>query len=114
MNRGQIAIANLRPHDPRAKVRPVLIVQNDTDNARMAKTIVVMITGNTRRAAQPTQLLIDASHPDWAASGLHVPSVVNCSNIFTIEQGYISKIIGALTASTMREINDCLMAALGL
>jgi mRNA-degrading endonuclease toxin of MazEF toxin-antitoxin module len=35
MKRGDIVIADLRPHDPQAKVRPVLIVQNDVDNARM-------------------------------------------------------------------------------
>jgi mRNA-degrading endonuclease toxin of MazEF toxin-antitoxin module len=114
MKRGEIAIANLRPHDPRAKVRPVLIAQNDADNARMTNTIVVMITGNTRRAAEPTQHLVDPSHPDWARSGLHVPSVINCSNIFTIEQSYVSKIIGTLSQQTMLSIDDCLRRSLGL
>ncbi len=32
------------------KVRPALVVQNDRDNGRLATTIIVQITGNTRRA----------------------------------------------------------------
>jgi mRNA-degrading endonuclease toxin of MazEF toxin-antitoxin module len=114
MNRGDVAIANLRPHDPKAKVRPVLIVQNDLDNARMANTIVVVITGNIRRAAEPTQLLVDERHRDWNASGLHVPSVVNCSNIYTIQQVYVSKVVGRLSAATMLDVDTCLRTALGL
>ena len=114
MKRGDVAIADLRPHDPQAKVRPVLVVQNDRDNARMTHTIVVMITGNIRRAAEPTQLLIDAKHSDWTASGLHSPSVINCSNIYTIEQRLISRTIGSLSPPTMQKIDDSLKSALNL
>lgn len=28
MNRGDVVIADLKPHEPTAKVRPVLVVQN--------------------------------------------------------------------------------------
>jgi mRNA interferase MazF len=114
MKRGDVAIADLRPQDPSAKVRPVLIVQNDRDNVRMSRTIVVMITGTIRRAAEPTQLLIDSSHPDWPLSGLHHPSVINCSNLYTIEQRFISRTIGSLSVATMKQIDDCLREALGL
>ena len=62
MKRGEIVIANLRPTDPRAKVRPVLVVQNDRDNARMTRTIVALVTGNTSRASEATQHLIDSAH----------------------------------------------------
>jgi len=114
MKRGDIVIADLRPHDPKAKVRPVLVVQNDRDNARMSQTIVVVVTGNTARSAEPTQLLIDQSHPDWAPSGLHHPSVVNCSNLYTIGQQYVSRVIGSLSAATMSQVDNCLKAALGI
>jgi len=50
MKRGELAIVDLRPLDPNAKVRPALVVQNDRDIARMSQTIVAMITGNTSRA----------------------------------------------------------------
>ncbi len=41
-----------------AKVRPVLVVQNDRDNRRLTNTIVVQITSVTHRALQPTQALV--------------------------------------------------------
>lgn len=47
------------------KVRPVLVVQSDHNNARLADTIVAIITSNVRRAnLEPTQLLIDVAAPD--------------------------------------------------
>lgn len=31
-----------------SKVRPALIIQNDRDNQKIRKTVIAMITGNTR------------------------------------------------------------------
>jgi mRNA-degrading endonuclease toxin of MazEF toxin-antitoxin module len=114
MNRGDVIIVDFRPHDPQGKVRPALVVQNDRDNSRMANTIVVMLTSVIRRSAELPQLLIDKSRPDWIASGLHVESVVNCSNIFTMKQQHIIHHIGQLSESTMRQIDACLKAALDI
>jgi mRNA interferase MazF len=41
------------------KVQPVLVIQNDRDNQRLLNTIVAQITSVTRRALEPTQLLIE-------------------------------------------------------
>ena len=89
-------------------------MQNDVDNARMGNTIVAQITSNTSRSHQATQLLIDNLHPDWSTSGLRMPSVVNCSNLATVQQRHITHIIGVLSDETMREIDECLKAALGI
>ncbi len=37
-----------------------------------------------RRADEGTQYLLDRTHSDFAASGLHNDSVVNCCNLYTI------------------------------
>ena len=79
MNRGDVVIVDFSVYSPGEKVRPALAVQNDRDNARMQNTIVALITGNVRRVNEPTQLLIGRDHPDFAPSGLHKDSVVNCS-----------------------------------
>ncbi len=71
MKRGDIVVVDFSVYNPAEKVRPALVVQNDRDNARMQNTIVALITGNVRRAGEGTQLLLDAKHPDFAASGLH-------------------------------------------
>lgn len=82
--RGDVVIVDFSPTDPRAKVRPALVVQNDRDNARMQRTIVVQITSNVSRSHEDTQYLIDRAHPDWRTSGLRLPSVVNAANLVTV------------------------------
>jgi mRNA interferase MazF len=114
IHRGEVVIVDFYPTDSNAKVRPALVVQNDRDNARMRKTIVVQITSNTSRAREDTQHLVDPTHPDWAASGLRLPSVISASNLATIPHHQITHVIGALSAATMRQIDACLKAALGL
>lgn len=114
LRRGDVIVVDFAPSVPAAGVRPALVVQNDRDNARTQNTIVVQITGNTSRAHEDTHLLIDPAHPDWAASGLHRPSVVNCSSLSYVKQRHILRTLGSLSAQTMQQIDDCLKAALGL
>lgn len=83
--------------------RPALVVRNDRDNARMQNAIVALITGNVRRAGEPTQLLLDGKHPDFPASGLHKDSVVNCANLITIRQQDVLRTIGTLSRNTMNQ-----------
>ncbi|QDT91010.1 type II toxin-antitoxin system PemK/MazF family toxin [Gimesia algae] len=112
--RSNLVIVDFRSTIPSAGVRPALVVQNNRDNTRMSNTIVVQVTTTIRRSIENTQLLIDQQHPDWKQSGLRRPSVINCSNIYTIRQQHIAKVIGSLSATTMEQINHCLRTALEL
>lgn len=94
--------------------RPVLVVQNDRDNARMANTIVAQITSNLGRAGEPTQLLIEVATPEGQQSGLLHDSLVSCNNLATIESSRINKVIGSLPPALMQKVNDCLKVALEL
>jgi mRNA interferase MazF len=94
--------------------RPVLVVQNDADNLRLRNTVIAQITSNLRRAGEPTHLLIIKATPEGAQSGLLHDSVVSCNNLATIDQTRIDRVIGSLPAATMRKIDACLKAALGL
>ncbi|NLX95997.1 MAG: type II toxin-antitoxin system PemK/MazF family toxin [Rhodopirellula sp.] len=114
MNRGDVVTVDFSRHDPADKVRPALVVQNDRDNVRMTKTIVALITTNIRRAGEDTQYVILSGHPDFPASGLYRDSAVNCSNLYTIRQSDVSRVIGRLSQATMDQIDICLKAALGL
>lgn len=114
MNRGDLVIVDFRPVNPSAGVRPALVIQNDRDNARMRNTIVAQVTTNTQRAVEDTQHPLGPTHPDWSATGLRRPSVVNCSNVYTIEQRDVAKVIGSVSAATMQKIDQCLMAVLGI
>jgi mRNA interferase MazF len=97
-----------------AKVRPALVVQNDRENQRLANTIVVQITSVTRRALEPTQLLVEVSTFEGQLSGLRQDSVVNCANIVTLEKAKILRKLGTLPDSLLQQVNACLMTALGL
>ncbi len=97
-----------------AKVRPALVVQNDRDNQRLVNTIVVQITSVTRRALEPTQLLIQLATTEGQQSGLRQDSVVNCVNLLTLDKGKVLRKLGSLPASVMQQVNDCLKKALDL
>jgi mRNA interferase MazF len=87
---------------------------NDTDNSRMANTIVVYITSNTSRSGEPTQILIDVSTPDGRQSGLKQTSVVSCENILTFVQADILRTIGHLPDTLMQRVDRAPKVSLAL
>ncbi len=97
-----------------SKPRPAVVVQNDRDNGRLTNTIVVMITSRTHRSAEPTQALIDTATPDGRQTGLHRTSVVNCINLFTVEQAKVLQKIGVISTTLMRQLDAALKVALSL
>lgn len=96
------------------KVRPVLVIQNDRDNQRLLNTIVAQITSVTRRAVEPTQLLIEIATLHGQQSGLRQDSVVNCVNLLTLDKSRVLRKLGSLPEAIMQKINNCLKAALEL
>lgn len=96
------------------KVRPALVVQCDANNDRLKNVIVAMITSTTERAHEPTQMLIDIAHPAGKQSGLLHTSALKCENLFTVEQSVVLRAIGYLPIESMRDVDKCLKAALGL
>ena len=79
----------------------------------MSNTIVIQVTTTLRRKLEDTQLLIHPSHSDWIASGLRRPSVINCSNVYTVRQVHVVKVIGSLSDVTMNDVMQCLRNAVG-
>ena len=115
MKRGDVILVDFPCHDkPGSKIRPALVVQNDRDNQRLANTIIAMITGNVRYAADPTNLLVDPGQADGASSGLRGPSLVKCGNLFTVTQAKVIHTIGTLSLATMHQIDERLRVALGI
>jgi mRNA interferase MazF len=97
-----------------SKVRPALVVQNDRDNSRLSNTIVALITRNLSRSAEPTQLVIDISASDGRTSGLNQSSAVVCTNLYTVSQTKIRRVIGVLPTTLMAKIDACLKVTLEL
>ena len=113
-DRGQIVVVDFAVAGMPKKIRPVLIVQSDLYNRKMTNTIVAMITTNLARATEPTHYLIDIAISEGSRSGLLFTSVVNCNTLTTVRQNEILRVLGSLSPVAMRQIDQCLKAALAL
>ena len=75
---------------------------------------MAQITTNLRRATEPSHLLIGQTTPEGQQAGLLHDSVVSCSNLATVYEDRIERVIGHLSEAVMRRIDACLKVALGL
>jgi mRNA interferase MazF len=90
--------------------RPVLIVQaNPFNHSRIATVIVAVVTSNLSLAEAPGNVRIGK-----ADSGLAKPSVVNVSQLFTVDRALLAERVRALPADALQRVDDGLRLALGL
>jgi mRNA interferase MazF len=103
--KGEIWWANLPP-DPYGsepgKRRPVLIIQNDLINRSNIRTIIcAVITSNLNQAQVPGNILLEKS-----ITGLDKTSVVNFSQIITIDKTRFIEQVSMLPKSYITKINE--------
>jgi mRNA interferase MazF len=80
--------------------RPYVIVQNNAFNSSRINTVVVCgLTSNLRRAGDPGNVLLTPGEAD-----LPEQSVVNVSQIVTLDKSQLRTWIGALSPERIREI----------
>jgi mRNA interferase MazF len=90
--------------------RPVVVVQSDPFNrSRIATVIVAIVTSNLALADAPGN--VSVGKPE---SGLAKPSVVNVSQIITLDRELLTQRVRGLPAETMRQIDEGLRLALGV
>jgi mRNA interferase MazF len=90
--------------------RPVLIVQDDTFNQSRIQTIVVIIiTSNLRFAEAPGNVMLPGQ-----AVGLSKDSVINVSQIFTIDKTVLDERIGMIPDYLQEEVDEGLRTVLYL
>ncbi|CAG0977353.1 type II toxin-antitoxin system PemK/MazF family toxin [Geobacter sp.] len=81
---------------------PHVIVQNNLFNRSQIKTVVVCpLTSNLKRADAPGNVLLEQDEANLAKQ-----SVVNVSQIFTVDKTQLDEYIGALPPKRIREILD--------
>ncbi len=79
---------------------PAVVVQNNLFNSSRIGTVVVcMLTTNLRRARVPGNVLLEAGE-----AGPLKQSVVNVSQLFTVDRSQLIEYIGVLTAARVRQI----------
>ena len=106
MIRGEIWWAELPPPkgSKPAKRRPVLIIQCDSFNRSNIGTVIcAAITSNTGLASLPGNLLLEKSH-----SGLDKTSVINFSQITTLDKTDLTEQVGMLAKPMLEKVNSCL------
>lgn len=116
VSRGDVVLVDY-PYSDRtgSKVRPCLVVQNDQNNRRLDDTIVVMFSSRTQySSSEPTQLLITANSRDGQQAGLLFDSAVLCENIATVDRSFVRRRIGTVPDATLRNVDECLKASLGI
>lgn len=81
---------------------PHVVIQNNLFNRSRINTVVVcVITSNLKRAQAPGNVLLKKGEAD-----LPKPSVVNVSQIFTVDKSELVEKIGALSPQSVRQILD--------
>lgn len=112
IHRGDIRWADLREpagSEPGHR-RPVLVVSSDRFNrSRISTVLAVAVTSNLRLAEAPGNVELDAQE-----SGLDRDSVVNVSQIVTLDKSALSDRAGTVGDMTMRRIEAGLALALDL
>jgi len=112
MKRGEIWWASLPPptgSGPGFR-RPVVVVQSNPFNqSRIATVIVAVVTSNLALANAPGNVRVGKSE-----SGLAKPSVVNVSQILTLDRALLTQRVRGLPADTMRQIDEGLRLAIGV
>jgi len=81
---------------------PHVVVQNDLFNQSRIRTVVVCpLTSNLRRAEAPGNVALDHGE-----ANLPKASVVNVSQVFTVDKAQLADYVGTLSPARVRAILD--------
>ena len=94
VRRGDIVIADLdgATGSEQGKMRPVLVIQNDTGNKHSPTTIIVPLTSKKKKKGMKTHVLIERT----AENGLSEDSIALCEQVRTIDKKRIKMSIGQI------------------
>ena len=110
--RGEVWWADLP--DPAASepggTRPFLVVQADSFNRSAIRTVIVaVITSNLRLAEAPGNVPLARRE-----AGLSKPSVINVSQLLTIDRAFLRSRAGKIRPATLEAVDKDLRMVLGL
>lgn len=87
---------------------PHVVIQNNLFNHSQIGTIVVCaLTSNLKRASAPGNILLNLGE-----ANISKPSVVNVSQILTVDKSQLGEYIGSLSARRVRQVLDGLKLVL--
>lgn len=112
MERGEIWWAELPEPDgsgPGGR-QPVVVIQSDLFNRSAIRTVIIAVfTARLDRAGAPGNMLVTP-----AQSGLIKESVINVSQLFTVDRSVLTERVGNLPAKVVKTLDEGLRLVLGL
>ncbi len=112
VNRGEIWWVDL-PEPKRSEPgfrRPVVIIQSDSFNKSKINTIIcAVITSNLKLSEAPGNILLNPK-----SSGLSKESVINISQIITIDRSFLLEKVGELNSKLTHKIDKSLKLVLSI
>src|SRR3990167_9404455 len=102
IKRGDVVLVNLDPvkGSEQGKIRPVLVIQNDTGNKYSPITIIAPITSKIFTKEFPTNVLINPKD-----SGLDTDSTILLNQIRAIDKSRIIKKLKKIDNEMMKKVN---------
>jgi mRNA interferase MazF len=94
------------------KTRPAVVASVTERPGR--DVILVFLTTQQKGQPLPTDLVIPASHPDFARTGLKGPATMKCDKLATVDTRLVLGELGELSPGLVHEMDDRLRLALGL
>jgi mRNA interferase MazF len=83
-----------------AYIHPYVVIQNNVLNRSQIRTVIVCaLTTNLRRAKAPGNVLLEVGEAD-----LPEQSVVNISQVFTVDKALLTEKIGSLSRQRVQKI----------
>ena len=90
--------------------RPLLIVSaNSFNESRINTVIAAVVTSNLRLAEAPGNVRLPTK-----GTGLTKPSVVNVTQIVTVDKSFLTERLGRLSPRSLNEVEEGLRLALSL
>ena len=112
MKRGEIWWASMKePRGPEPGYqRPVVIVSSNEFNQSLIQTVIVaVVTSNLRLADAPGNFKIIRKH-----SNLNKDSIVNVSQLITLDKLYLTEQVGKLNSRYISLLNEGVRLVLGV
>ena len=118
VTRGTVVVINLDPPPPGqtalgheiSKVRPCVVIQNDTGN-KYSSVVIVAAMGDAERFPKPLPVWVPVKIGEGGATK---PSYVLCNQLHSVDESRFVKICGKLEDATMAKVDAALKVSLAL
>lgn len=105
MTKGKVVLVPFPFDDLSAnKVRPAVCLTNPV--GKHSHVVLAFITSQIPSNLLESDYVLDNSHSDFAASGLHKPSTIRLDHLMTIRKSLIKRELGTLSSATQNQIAE--------